>query len=288
MPIIVKHSKTSTIPDAGDTNLVQPSDWNADHSLAGLGTMAEQNANAVAITGGTITGVSGLGTVTSVAATAGTGISVTGSPITTSGTLNITNTAPDQTVAIANGTGISVTGTYPNFTVTNTSPSSGGTVTGVTGTSPVVSSGGNTPAISMPAATTSVNGYLTSTDWTTFNNKAQTGASNTFTGAQIGNITTLTDGATITPNFALNNSFTVTLGGNRTLANPTNLVAGQSGVIIINQDGTGGRTLAYGSNYDFAGATAPTLTTTASAQDMIAYFVVTTSRINCVFTGNLA
>jgi hypothetical protein len=288
MPIIVKHSKTSTIPDAGDTNLVQPSDWNADHSLAGLGTMAEQNANAVVITGGTITGVSGLGTVTSVAATAGTGISVTGSPITTSGTLNITNTAPDQTVAIANGTGISVTGTYPNFTVTNTSPSLGGTVTGVTGTSPVVSSGGNTPAISMPAATTSVNGYLTSTDWTTFNNKAQTGASNTFTGAQIGNITTLTDGATITPNFALNNSFTVTLGGNRTLANPTNLVAGQSGVIIINQDGTGGRTLAYGSNYDFAGATAPTLTTTASAQDMIAYFVVTTSRINCVFTGNLA
>jgi len=46
-----------------------------------------------------------------------------------------------------------------------------GTVTSVTGTSPVVSSGGATPAISMPAATTSVNGYLTSTDWNTFNNK---------------------------------------------------------------------------------------------------------------------
>lgn len=121
----------------------------------------------------------------------------------------------------------------------------------------------------------------------TINGYAQTGATNTFTGAQIGNITTLTDGATITPNFAANNSFTVTLGGNRTLANPTNLVAGQSGVIIINQDGTGGRTLAYGSYYDFGGGTAPTLTTTASAQDMIAYFVVSTSRINCVFTGDL-
>jgi hypothetical protein len=46
-----------------------------------------------------------------------------------------------------------------------------GTVTTVTGTAPVVSSGGNTPAISMAAATTSVSGYLTSTDWTTFNNK---------------------------------------------------------------------------------------------------------------------
>jgi hypothetical protein len=121
----------------------------------------------------------------------------------------------------------------------------------------------------------------------TLSGYALTGATNTFSGAQIGSITTLTDGATITPDFAVNNSFTVTLGGNRTLANPTNLVAGQSGVIIINQDGTGGRTLAYGSYYEFGGGTAPTLTTTASAQDMIAYFVVSTTRINCVFTGDL-
>jgi len=124
-------------------------------------------ANGVLLTGNT-------GTVTSVAATAGTGISVSGSPITTSGTLTITNTAPDQTVALTAGTGISTSGTYPNFTITNTAPSSGGTVTSVTGTAPVVSSGGNTPAISMAAATGSVNGYLTSTDWTTFNNKSNT------------------------------------------------------------------------------------------------------------------
>ena len=57
--------------------------------------------------------------------------------------------------------------TLSGGTLTGTS----GTVTSVTGTAPVVSSGGATPAISMPAATTSVNGYLTSTDWTTFNNK---------------------------------------------------------------------------------------------------------------------
>jgi hypothetical protein len=101
-------------------------------------------------------------------AVAGTGISVSSG----TGAVTVTNTAPDQTVAIASGTGISVTGTYPNFTVTNTSPSSGGTVTSVTGTAPVVSSGGNTPAISMAAATGSVDGYLTSTDWTTFNGKA--------------------------------------------------------------------------------------------------------------------
>jgi len=57
MPITVKHTKVSTIADADDTSLVRPSDWNADHTLVGLGTMAEQNANAVAITGGTISGV---------------------------------------------------------------------------------------------------------------------------------------------------------------------------------------------------------------------------------------
>jgi hypothetical protein len=57
MPITVKHLKVSTIPDASETDLVRPSDWNADHTLAGIGTMAEQNANAVAITGGTISGV---------------------------------------------------------------------------------------------------------------------------------------------------------------------------------------------------------------------------------------
>jgi hypothetical protein len=68
------------------------------------------------------------GTVTSVAATAGTGISVTGSPITSSGTLTITNTAPDQTVSLTGGTGISTSGTYPNFTIDATN---NGTVTSV-------------------------------------------------------------------------------------------------------------------------------------------------------------
>jgi hypothetical protein len=88
---------------------------------------------------------------------------------------------------------ISVAGglTLSGGTLTGTS----GTVTSVTGTSPVVSSGGATPAISMPAATTSVNGYLTSTDWNTFNNKGSgTVTSVSFTG---GIITVAT--ATTTP-----------------------------------------------------------------------------------------
>jgi hypothetical protein len=79
-------------------------------------------------------------------ATAGTGISVSAS----TGAVTITNTAPDQTVAITAGTGISVSGTYPNFTVTNTAPSLGGTVTSVSGTAPVsVATGTTTPVISL-------------------------------------------------------------------------------------------------------------------------------------------
>jgi hypothetical protein len=90
------------------------------------------------------------------------------------------------TATTFSGSGASLT-SIPNSALTNsaitingTSTSLGGsisvgTVTSVTGTSPVVSSGGNTPAISMPAATGSVNGYLTSTDWTTFNSKQPAG-----------------------------------------------------------------------------------------------------------------
>lgn len=108
---------------------------------------------------------------------------------------------------------------------------------------------------------------------------AKTDVVQSFTKAQRGTISALTDGATITPDFSLGNNYSVTLGGNRTLANPTNLTAGQSGVIVITQDGTGSRTLAYGSYFKFPGGTAPTLTTTASAVDVLAYYVESSTRI---------
>lgn len=67
----------------------------------------------------------GSGTVTSVGLTAGTGISVSGGPITSSGSISVTNTAPDQVVTLTNGGGMSITGTYPNFTLTATASVSG-------------------------------------------------------------------------------------------------------------------------------------------------------------------
>jgi len=85
------------------------------------------------------------------------------------------------------------------------------------------------------------------------------------------NIVTLTDATTITMNLAQTNNFTVTLGGNRALANATNFVSGQSGFLVIRQDGTGSRTLSFGTGWRFPSNSAPTLTTTASAVDLLVY-----------------
>ena len=114
---------------------------------------------------------------------------------------------------------------------------------------------------------------------------AKTDVVQSFTAAQRGEVTTLTDAATIAVDFADSNNFTVTLGGNRTLGNPTNQVAGQSGSLFVVQDGTGSRTLAYSSDWEFAGGTAPTLSTAASAVDRIDYIVRASGSIHAVFTA---
>jgi len=114
---------------------------------------------------------------------------------------------------------------------------------------------------------------------------AKTDAAQTFTAAQRATITTLTDGATVTPDFAASNNYTLTLGGNRTIANPTNLTAGQSGSIFLVQDGTGSRTAAWASYWDFAGATAPTLSTAANSVDRVDYIVRSSTSIHTVFTA---
>lgn len=82
---------------------------------------------------------------------------------------------------------------------------------------------------------------------------------------------TLTDGATIDWNLSTEQVAKVTLAGNRTLNAPTNQQAGAFYSLTIIQDGTGSRTLTFNSAYKFTGATAPTLTTTASAKDMIIF-----------------
>ena len=82
---------------------------------------------------------------------------------------------------------------------------------------------------------------------------------------------TLTDGATIDWNLSTQQVAKVTLAGNRTLNAPTNQQAGAFYSLAIIQDGTGSRTLTFNSAYKFTGALAPTLTTTASAKDIIIF-----------------
>ena len=81
---------------------------------------------------------------------------------------------------------------------------------------------------------------------------------------------TLTDEATITTNATLGCHFRVTLGGNRALANPTGLVDGQRITYEIVQDGTGSRTLSYGSMFTFGtDVPSPTLSTTGGKRDFL-------------------
>jgi hypothetical protein len=85
----------------------------------------------------------------------------------------------------------------------------------------------------------------------------------------------LTDGATVTPDFAAAFNFTWTIAGDRALANPSNPKEGQTGVIQVTQDGTGTRLISsYGTNYRFAGGTDIVLSTTAGAIDLLFYQVL--------------
>lgn len=84
------------------------------------------------------------------------------------------------------------------------------------------------------------------------------------------NLVSGTDGATITFDLDTSNSFTVTLGGNRTLA-LSNADTGQFFVIDLVQDGTGSRTVTWFGTIKWAGGSAPTLTTTLNKTDSFGF-----------------
>ena len=82
---------------------------------------------------------------------------------------------------------------------------------------------------------------------------------------------TLTDQATVTWDASTQDVCKLTLGGNRTMAAPTNNTTGQFISILVIQDGTGSRTLTWNAVFEFASDTAPTLTTTANLGDVFVF-----------------
>ena len=101
-----------------------------------------------------------------------------------------------------------------------------------------------------------------------------------FTNAAVGKTDTDTSNTgSVTLDFDANQNFVLTLTGNVTLANPSTEKVGQSGFIAFIQDGTGSRTVTLGTDYESAGGSGITLTSTASATDLVPYVVVASNRV---------
>lgn len=115
-------------------------------------------------------------------------------------------------------------------------------------------------------------------------NFAYTDVTQTYTKAnRVSPVTDSISGITYTPDFSASNNHNLTLNHAAcpcTLANPTNVVAGQAGQIIINQSATGSDTLnSYGTSYVFTNGVSPLLSTSASATDILSYYVIDSTHI---------
>jgi hypothetical protein len=112
---------------------------------------------------------------------------------------------------------------------------------------------------------------------------------NTFTKGQA--VTPVTGGSvsgTVTPDANDANDWTYTLTGATTIANPSNLRAGQTLNFYLTQDGTGSRTITLGSNFKFSGATLPTWSTVAGRSDFLSCRAITSSLLVCSAAINVS
>jgi hypothetical protein len=101
----------------------------------------------------------------------------------------------------------------------------------------------------------------------------------TFTAAQAGSTQTASITGSTTLDFSVYQNFVLTLTGTVTLDNPTTETIGQSGFIIFIQDSTGGYTVSLGTDYETAGASGLTLSSTADTTDIVPYVVAANGRI---------
>ena len=134
---------------------------------------------------------------------------------------------------------------------------------------------GNLPAINGASLTNVVAASGVATDATKLPL-----AGGTLTGAVVGATDTDTSNSgTVDLDFTADTNFVLTLTGNITSLTASNEVAGQSGFIVFIQDGTGSRTVSLHGDYETAAGAGLTLTSTASATDIVPYVVAASSRI---------
>ena len=104
-----------------------------------------------------------------------------------------------------------------------------------------------------------------------------------FGGGVVGKTSTANATGNVTLDFDANSNFILTFTGNVTLDNPSTESVGQSGIIVIIQDGTGSRTIATGTDYEWPAGTEPAISTAANSVDILPYFV---DASNSVLLGN--
>ena len=100
-----------------------------------------------------------------------------------------------------------------------------------------------------------------------------------FGGGAVGKTSTANATGNVTLDYDANSNFVLTFTGNVTLDNPSTESVGQTGIIVIIQDGTGSRTLSVGTDYEFPAGTAPTISTAANTTDIIPYCVIAANRV---------
>jgi len=156
-----------------------------------------------------------------------------------------------------------VNGQFSSITTTGTI--SGATVTGTSGRFTTV---------------TGITGNFTTLNAASIPGFAVLSGAQSFSGGQRGQVSVVSFATGIALDFATSNNFQITLTGNTTLQNPTNVVSGQAGIITVIQ-GTGNNTMAFGSNWNYPGGSGsvPALTTTSGARDVLAYYSISPTQV---------
>jgi len=236
------------INDAGTmrmTNVDTVSTYFASHNVGGTNIVTTGALNAGSIT-------SGFGTIDTGSST----ITTTG--VITGGTVEATtDTAAGDNAAMGytSGEGLILTGQGSTNDITIKNDADATILSVATGTTTAAFAGTLTAVTGTFSGTvTALRGY----------GSTETDTSNS---------------GTITLDFSADQNFVLTLTGNITLANPSTEAVGQSGFIAFIQDGTGSRTVTLGTDYETAAGAGLTLTSTASATDLVPYLVVAANRI---------